>query len=51
MGPIGVAKHLAPFLPGHPVVQTGGDAGVRRRVGRAVGQREHPADLLGVHRA
>jgi glycine dehydrogenase len=25
MGPIGVAKHLAPFLPGHPVVKTGGD--------------------------
>jgi glycine dehydrogenase len=24
MGPIGVAKHLAPFLPGHPVVTTGG---------------------------
>jgi glycine dehydrogenase len=24
MGPIGVAAHLAPFLPGHPVVQTGG---------------------------
>ncbi|MEY4071563.1 MAG: hypothetical protein RL721_2177 [Candidatus Eisenbacteria bacterium] len=24
MGPIGVAKHLAPFLPGHPVVGTGG---------------------------
>jgi glycine dehydrogenase len=24
MGPIGVAKHLAPFLPGHPVVRTGG---------------------------
>ncbi len=24
MGPICVAKHLAPFLPGHPVVQTGG---------------------------
>lgn len=24
MGPIGVAKHLAPFLPGHPVVKTGG---------------------------
>jgi glycine dehydrogenase len=22
MGPIGVAKHLAPFLPGHPVVPT-----------------------------
>ena len=24
MGPIGVAVHLAPFLPGHPVVRTGG---------------------------
>jgi glycine dehydrogenase len=24
MGPIGVAEHLAPFLPGHPVVETGG---------------------------
>ena len=24
MGPIGVAKHLAPFLPGHPVVRVGG---------------------------
>jgi len=24
MGPIGVAKHLVPFLPGHPLVKTGG---------------------------
>jgi len=24
MGPIGVKKHLAPYLPGHPVVETGG---------------------------
>ncbi len=24
MGPIAVAEHLAPFLPGHPVVETGG---------------------------
>ena len=24
MGPICVAKHLAPFLPGHPLAQTGG---------------------------
>jgi glycine dehydrogenase len=24
MGPIGVAKQLAPFLPGHPVIPTGG---------------------------
>ena len=29
MGPIGVAAHLAPFLPGHPVVQgVGGEQGV-----------------------
>jgi glycine dehydrogenase len=28
MGPIGVAKHLAPFLPSHPVVKTGGAQGV-----------------------
>ncbi len=27
MGPIGVAEHLAPFLPGHPVVETGGEQG------------------------
>jgi glycine dehydrogenase len=25
MGPIAVAAHLAPFLPGHPVVETGGE--------------------------
>ena len=25
MGPIGVASHLAPFLPSHPVVKTGGN--------------------------
>jgi glycine dehydrogenase len=24
MGPIGVAAHLAPYLPGHPIVKTGG---------------------------
>ncbi len=28
MGPIGVAKHLLPFLPGHPLVQTGGEKGI-----------------------
>ncbi len=28
MGPIGVAKHLVPFLPGHPLVQTGGKQGI-----------------------
>ena len=29
MGPIAVARHLAPYLPGHPVVKTGGRAGIR----------------------
>jgi glycine dehydrogenase len=28
MGPIGVAAHLAPFLPGHPIVSTGGERAI-----------------------
>ncbi|MGE3706095.1 MAG: aminomethyl-transferring glycine dehydrogenase [Vicinamibacterales bacterium] len=28
MGPIAVAAHLAPFLPGHPVVKTGGEQAI-----------------------
>ena len=28
MGPIAVAAHLAPFLPGHPVVSTGGERAI-----------------------
>ena len=28
MGPIGVAKHLAPFLPGHPLARVGGDKAI-----------------------
>ena len=28
MGPIGVAKHLAPFLPGHPLTTVGGDKAI-----------------------
>lgn len=28
MGPIGVARHLAPFLPGHPVTQQGGPTAI-----------------------
>ena len=28
MGPIGVAKHLTPFLPRHPVIETGGAQGI-----------------------
>ncbi len=29
MGPIGVAGHLVPFLPGHPMVRLGGQAAIR----------------------
>ena len=29
VGPIGVAEHLAPFLPGHPVVKTGGSQAIQ----------------------
>ena len=28
MGPIAVARHLVPYLPGHAVVKTGGDKGI-----------------------
>jgi glycine dehydrogenase len=28
MGPIGVAAHLAPYLPGHPLIKTGGDKAI-----------------------
>ena len=28
MGPIGVAEHLAPFLPGHPLVKCGGEQAI-----------------------
>jgi glycine dehydrogenase len=28
MGPIGVAKHLAPFLPGHPLTKIGGEQAI-----------------------
>jgi len=28
MGPIGVAAHLVPFLPGHTLIETGGEQGI-----------------------
>ena len=28
MGPIGVARHLAPFLPGHPLIRSGGEQAI-----------------------
>ena len=51
MGPIGVAAHLAPFLPGHPLADSRGETPRGgSRLGRAVRQRQHPAHLLDVHR-
>lgn len=29
VGPIGVAKHLTPFLPGHSIVKTGGEKAIK----------------------
>ena len=29
MGPIGVAKHLSPFLPGNPIIKTGGEKSIK----------------------
>ena len=49
MGPIAVAAHLAPYLPGHPLVPTGGDKAIAAGGGGAVGQRQHPAHLLRLH--
>ena len=49
MGPIGVAKHLAPYLPGHPLAKVGGAQAIAPVVGGAVGQREHPADFVRLH--
>ena len=52
MGPIGVAAHLAPFLPGHPSTkEAGGAEAIGAGFGGAMGQREHPHHLVDVHRA
>jgi glycine dehydrogenase len=29
VGPIGVAEHLVPFLPGHPIIKTGGEKAIQ----------------------
>ena len=49
MGPIAVAPHLAPYLPGHPVVPVGGDESDSGHLRRSVGKREHPADLVRLY--
>ena len=47
MGPIGVAEHLVDFCPAIPSSNLGGENRHRRGLGRAVGQREHPARSRG----
>jgi glycine dehydrogenase len=37
VGPIGVAKHLTPFLPAHPLVKTGGQNGIHAVSGAPFG--------------
>jgi glycine dehydrogenase len=49
MGPIGVAAHLAPYLPGHPLVKTGGTRAIPALAAAPVEQREHPADFVRLH--
>ena len=52
VGPVGVRAHLAPYLPNHPLRPEAGPAtGVGPVSGGAVGQRRHPADLVGVRAA
>ncbi len=51
MGPIGVAEHLAPFLPGHPMVAIGRQQGHRSDLGGALGQRVHSHHPVGLHPA
>ena len=51
MGPIGVAEHLAPFLPGHPVVDRGHAQACGAVSAAPWGSAVDPADLVGLHRA
>ena len=37
VGPIGVAKHLSPFLPSHPIIKTGGEQGIHAVSGEPFG--------------
>ena len=42
MGPIGVAAHLVPFLPGHPARRAAAARSGRAGLRRALRQRQHP---------
>jgi glycine cleavage system protein P-like pyridoxal-binding family len=49
MGPICVAAHLAPYLPGNPMIKTRRREGHTRRIICSMGQCEHTAHLLWLH--
>ena len=50
MGPIGVAAHLAPFLPSHPIIKTGGVASHSCSRRGALVKRQHSVNLLRLHK-
>ena len=50
MGPIGVAEHLVEFLPGHAVVNLGGENPTGAVAAAPWGSAEHPPDPLGLYR-
>ena len=52
VGPIGVATHLVPFLPGHPLPWPGGKEhleAIGAVFAAPLGECRHPADQLDVH--
>ena len=50
VGPVGVKAHLAQFLPGHPLVETGGKEAIAPVSGAPWGERKHSPDKLGLHK-
>ncbi len=49
MGPIAVAPHLAPYLPGHPLVKTGGQKAIHALSAAPWASASILADLVRVH--
>ncbi len=50
MGPIAVAEHLKPYLPGHPVIKVGGEKRNRRCFRSSMGQSQHSNNFLRVYK-
>ena len=51
MGPIGVAAHLAPFLPGHPIQNSRRKSGDRTHRGGSVWQPKYSSHFVGLYQA